>query len=154
VYNLTAIFNNSVTPRMISASGTLICKARWWFPSEKLTASPGWGWGAKTGLFYAGTNALCLIWCWFRLPETKDRTFGEIDILFENRVPARKFKYTKADRKSCCCQFAFLTSLLMALLEFALESDYVQEKVGPAVDQIDWFSRRIISRVAEKHCIS
>ncbi|EWG48666.1 MFS transporter, SP family, general alpha glucoside:H+ symporter [Fusarium verticillioides 7600] len=98
VYNLTAIFNNSVTPRMISASG--------------------WGWGAKTGLFYAGTNALCLLWCWFRLPETKDRTFGEIDILFENRVPARKFKYTKAD-------------------QFALESDYVSEKVGPAVDHKD-----------------
>ncbi|KAI8716196.1 MFS domain-containing protein [Fusarium sp. LHS14.1] len=92
VYNLTAIFNNAVTPRMISASG--------------------WGWGAKTGLFYAGTNLLCFIWCWFRLPETKDRTFGEIDILFENKVPARKFKYTKVD-------------------QFAQHSDYVfQEKVG------------------------
>ncbi|KAM6517497.1 hypothetical protein FSOLCH5_008460 [Fusarium solani] len=71
----------------------------------------GWGWGAKTGLFYAGTNLLCFIWCWFRLPETKDRTFGEIDILFENKVPARKFKYTKVD-------------------QFAQHSDYVfQEKV-------------------------
>jgi hypothetical protein len=33
------------------------------------------------------------------LPETKDRTFGEIDLLFEHGVPARKFKYTKVDRK-------------------------------------------------------
>ena len=56
-----------------------------------------WNWGAKAGLFYAGTNLLCNIWCWFRLPETKDRTFGEIDVMFENRVPARKFKYTKVD---------------------------------------------------------
>lgn len=96
VYNLTAIFNNSVTPRMISASGKFIHVTG---SEEKLTIRAGWGWGAKTGLFYAGTNALCLIWCWFRLPETKDRTFGEIDILFENRVPARKFKYTKADRE-------------------------------------------------------
>ncbi|RSH89194.1 hypothetical protein EHS25_002306 [Saitozyma podzolica] len=78
VYNLTGIFSNSVTPRMISATS--------------------WGWGAKAGFFYAGTNLLCLIWCWFRLPETKDRTFGEIDILFENKIPARKFKYTKADQ--------------------------------------------------------
>ncbi|KAL1893347.1 hypothetical protein Sste5346_006525 [Sporothrix stenoceras] len=78
VYNLTGIFNNSVTPRMLSALS--------------------WNWGAKSGLFYAGTNLLCLIWCWFRLPETKDRTFGEIDILFENKVPARKFKYTKVDQ--------------------------------------------------------
>ncbi len=60
----------------------------------------GWNWGAKAGLFYAGTNLLCNIWCWFRLPETKDRTFGEIDLLFDNRVPARKFKYTKVDRES------------------------------------------------------
>ncbi|KAF7557232.1 hypothetical protein G7Z17_g847 [Cylindrodendrum hubeiense] len=78
VYNLTAIFNNSVTPRMIS--------------------STSWNWGAKAGLFFAGTNLLCTIWCWFRLPETKDRTFGEIDLLFSNHVPARKFKYTKVDQ--------------------------------------------------------
>lgn len=78
VYNLTGIVTNSITPRMLSASA--------------------WNWGAKTGLFYAGTNLLCNIWCWFRLPETKDRTFGEIDILFDNRVPARKFKYTKVDQ--------------------------------------------------------
>lgn len=79
-------------------------------------AAGGWGWGPLgAGFFYAGTNLLSLIWCWFRLPETKvchfvltlesllinqDRTFGEIDVLFENRIPARKFKYTKADRKS------------------------------------------------------
>lgn len=59
-----------------------------------------WNWGAKTGLFYAGTNLLCNTWCYFRLPETKDRTFGEIDLLFDNKVPARKFKHTKVDRKS------------------------------------------------------
>ncbi|CAN8097448.1 unnamed protein product [Discula destructiva] len=78
VYNLTGIFNNSVTPLMLSPTG--------------------WNWGAKAGLFYAGTNLLCNIWCWFRLPETKDRTFGEIDLLFDNHVPARKFKYTTVDQ--------------------------------------------------------
>lgn len=62
--------------------------------------SQGWNWGAKTALFYAGTNLLCNIWCWFRLPETKDRPFGELDLLFENHVPARKFKTTSVDRKS------------------------------------------------------
>lgn len=63
-----------------------------------------WNWGAKAGLFYAGTNLLCNIWCWFRLPETKGRTFGEIDLMFDNHVPARKFKYTTVD------QFAVETS--------------------------------------------
>jgi SP family general alpha glucoside:H+ symporter-like MFS transporter len=58
-----------------------------------------WNWGAKAGFFYAGTNLLCNIWCWFRLPETKDRSFGEIDLLFEHNVSARKFKSTEADRE-------------------------------------------------------
>lgn len=34
----------------------------------------------------------CLVWAYFRLPETKDRTYMELDILFESKVPARKFK--------------------------------------------------------------
>lgn len=53
-----------------------------------------WNWGPYAGFFWAGTNTACLVWMWFRLPEPKDRTYGEIDILFENRVPARKFKST------------------------------------------------------------
>lgn len=61
-----------------------------------------WNWGAKAALFYAGTNLLCNLWCWFRLPETKDRSFGEIDLLFDNKVAARKWKYTNVDRKSIC----------------------------------------------------
>lgn len=102
VYNLTQIFNNSVTPRMIQASGQCYppSNINWIFVTDVCFSWSAWNWGAKAGLFYAGTNLLCNIWCWFRLPETKDRTFGEIDILFENHVPARKFKHTKVDRKS------------------------------------------------------
>ena len=32
--------------------------------------------------------------CLFRLPEPKGRTYGELDILFEKRVPARQFAST------------------------------------------------------------
>ncbi|KAI0377241.1 putative MFS alpha-glucoside transporter [Hypomontagnella monticulosa] len=96
VYNLTGIFQYSVTPLMLSPLG--------------------WNWGAKAGLFYAGTNLLCNIWCWFRLPETKDRTFGEIDLLFEHHVPARKFKYTKVD-------------------QFAHQADYMSKEA--AVEEVD-----------------
>ena len=67
--------------------------------SIDMFCSTAWNWGAKAGLFYAGTNLLCNIWCWFRLPETKDRSFGEIDLLFEHKVPARKFRTTEADRE-------------------------------------------------------
>jgi SP family general alpha glucoside:H+ symporter-like MFS transporter len=76
-YNIAGLIANSITPRMLSSSS--------------------WNWGAKSGFFFAGTNALCLIWCFFRLPESKGRTFGELDLLFEHKVSARKFKSTAVD---------------------------------------------------------
>ena len=55
-----------------------------------------WNWGAKTGFFWFGACCLCLLWTYFRLPEPKGRTYGELDILFSNKVSARKFKSTDA----------------------------------------------------------
>ncbi|KAH7222649.1 general substrate transporter [Fusarium redolens] len=78
IYNLTNVFQNVITPRMLSPTA--------------------WNWGGKAALFYAGTNLLCNIWCWFRLPETKGRSFGEIDLLFEHKISARKFKSVKVDQ--------------------------------------------------------
>lgn len=49
-------------------------------------------WKGKLGFLFAGIAALCTVWCFFCLPETKDRTFEELDILFEERVSSRKFK--------------------------------------------------------------
>ena len=69
-----------------------------------------WNWGSKAGFFWAGTNLLCTIYLYFRLrklfallvissdfstAETKGRTYADLDILFENKVPARKFASTK-----------------------------------------------------------
>ncbi|KAF2221222.1 hypothetical protein BDZ85DRAFT_290937 [Elsinoe ampelina] len=45
----------------------------------------------ECGLIYAGTAAIMLIWTWFRLPETKHRTFYELDLLFDDNVSARGF---------------------------------------------------------------
>lgn len=57
--------------------------------------NPGaWNWGAKTGFFWAGCASLCITWVFFRLPEPKGRTYGELDILFDRQVPARKFSST------------------------------------------------------------
>ncbi|KAF2134291.1 maltose permease MAL61 [Dothidotthia symphoricarpi CBS 119687] len=73
-YNLSMVVSNVLTPRMLN---------------------PGaWNWGAKTGFFYAGTCLCCYIWALFRLPEAKGRTYGELDMLFEKRVPARQFATT------------------------------------------------------------
>lgn len=44
-----------------------------------------------TAFVWFATAFPTLIWSYFRLPETKDRTYEELDILFEKRVPARKF---------------------------------------------------------------
>ncbi|XDG03454.1 hypothetical protein ABKA04_003069 [Annulohypoxylon sp. FPYF3050] len=56
-----------------------------------------WNWGPKAAFFWAGTNAIFTAWVFFRLPETKGRTYAELDILFENKVPARKFASTKIE---------------------------------------------------------
>ena len=37
------------------------------------------------------------MWVFFRLPEPKGRTYGELDLLFEQKVSARNFKSTKVD---------------------------------------------------------
>lgn len=56
-----------------------------------------WNWGARTAFFWAGTCGCVLIWVFFRLPEPRGRTYGELDLLFEHGVSARKFKSTKVD---------------------------------------------------------
>ncbi|RSH76957.1 uncharacterized protein EHS24_003895 [Apiotrichum porosum] len=53
-----------------------------------------WNWKGKAGFFWAGSAGLAFVWAYFRLPETKGRSFRELDILFERRVPSRKFKET------------------------------------------------------------
>lgn len=77
LYNITGIVINIITPRMLNPTA--------------------WNWGAKSGFFFAGTCFICFIWTFFRLPEPKGRTYAELDLLFEQKVPARKFKTTVVD---------------------------------------------------------
>lgn len=51
----------------------------------------------KTGFVWGATCFLCFIWAFFRLPETKGRTYEELDILFARGVSARKFKSASVD---------------------------------------------------------
>ncbi|ORY56140.1 sugar porter family MFS transporter [Pseudomassariella vexata] len=46
----------------------------------------------KLGFFFGGLAFLCYIWAFFRIPETKGRTYEELDLLFNKNLPARKFK--------------------------------------------------------------
>ncbi|KAL9108126.1 MAG: hypothetical protein Q9227_007102 [Pyrenula ochraceoflavens] len=56
--------------------------------------SSAWNWGPKACFFWAGINVLMNIYLYFRLPETKGRTYADLDILFANKIPARKFAKT------------------------------------------------------------
>ncbi|KAJ2903911.1 sugar porter family MFS transporter [Zalerion maritima] len=46
----------------------------------------------KLGFFFGGMAALCFTWAYFRVPETMGRTYEELDLLFDHKVPARNFK--------------------------------------------------------------
>lgn len=46
---------------------------------------------------WGGCAWIVFVWAYFRLPETKGRTFDELDTLFAKQVPARKFATTDVD---------------------------------------------------------
>lgn len=59
----------------------------------------GWDLAGKCGYVWGGTACICWIMAFFFLPELKHRSYREADILFNRRVPARKFKSTVVDVK-------------------------------------------------------
>ncbi|KAM3072356.1 hypothetical protein ACMFMG_009165 [Clarireedia jacksonii] len=46
----------------------------------------------KIGFIFAGTSGLATLWIWLRVPETAGRSFDELDWLFDQGIPARRFK--------------------------------------------------------------
>lgn len=77
VFNCFGIMNGVLTPYMLNPTA--------------------WNWKGKTGFFWAGICLLCTVYCFFRLPEPRGKTFGELDILFEKHVGAREFGKAKID---------------------------------------------------------
>ncbi|KAJ5382557.1 hypothetical protein N7517_000468 [Penicillium concentricum] len=77
LYNCFSIFNGVVIPYMLNVDA--------------------WNWRGKAGFFWGGLCLLCFVWAFFRLPEPRGRTYAEMDALFEQHVPARKFASTKVD---------------------------------------------------------
>jgi SP family general alpha glucoside:H+ symporter-like MFS transporter len=53
--------------------------------------------GGKCGYVWAGTGLFCSVMAYFFVPEMKNRSYREIDILFKRHVPARKWKQTVVD---------------------------------------------------------
>jgi len=74
-YNVVQIIANTVEPYLIN-------------PTEADLKD-------KTALVWMALAFLALLCCIFRLPETKGLTYEELDILFEKRVSAWRFKTTE-----------------------------------------------------------
>ncbi|KAI2785768.1 hypothetical protein POX_h09527 [Penicillium oxalicum] len=64
--------------------------------SQMLNAT-GWDLAGKCGYVLGGTACVCWVMAYFFLPELKDRSYRELDILFNRKTPARKFKDTVID---------------------------------------------------------
>lgn len=48
----------------------------------------------KSPFLWAGTGTVVFVCVYFFLPETRERNYRQLDIMFHRRVPARKFKTT------------------------------------------------------------
>lgn len=54
-------------------------------------------WKGRTAFFWAGTCFLFFVWAFCRLPESKDLSYEQLDILFNERVGARQFSKMRVD---------------------------------------------------------
>ncbi|KAL2840056.1 general substrate transporter [Aspergillus pseudoustus] len=77
VFNISLIVANFLNPAIVNPTA--------------------WNLRGKGGFVWAGSCFLFLIWSYFRLPEPMGRTSSELDILFENKVSARKFTQLKVN---------------------------------------------------------
>jgi MFS transporter, SP family, general alpha glucoside:H+ symporter len=76
-YNVASIVANFLNPPILNPSA--------------------WNLKGKGGFIWCGFCFLSFVWAFFRLPEPKGLSPGEIDVLFEQKVSARNFKKVKAD---------------------------------------------------------
>ena len=88
VYNSTA----QLTPRMVSITAWDWGSVQTFFHSTCIrlifTANR-----AKAAYFWLGFNVSVTIWCYFVLPETRNLSYSELDVLFGNKISARKFTH-------------------------------------------------------------
>ncbi|KAH8812487.1 general substrate transporter [Xylogone sp. PMI_703] len=56
-----------------------------------------WNLKGYTSFFWMGTSLITLVWVFFRLPETKGRSYEEINLLFAKRIGSRDFSKYQVD---------------------------------------------------------
>jgi len=67
--------------------------------ASRMLNPTGWNMAGKCGYVWGGTAIVCFVSAYFGLPELKDRSYRELDILFSRKISARKFKTTVVDIK-------------------------------------------------------
>jgi SP family general alpha glucoside:H+ symporter-like MFS transporter len=70
-YNIASIIANFLNPPILNPTA--------------------WNLKGKGGFIWAPLCLICFVWSFFRLPEAKGRTAPELDLLFDKKIPARKF---------------------------------------------------------------
>ncbi|KAH6605288.1 rna 3 -terminal phosphate cyclase [Trichoderma cornu-damae] len=77
-YNIANIVDNTIEPYLIN-------------PTEADLKG-------KTAFVWFGISFLVTLWAAFRVPETRGRTYGELDVLFEKRTPAWRFGAAEVEK--------------------------------------------------------
>ena len=70
------------------------------FPVTTYSLNPSaWNLKGKSAFIWGSCTLVMSIAAYFGLPELKGRTYRELDILFQRRVPARKFSTTEIEEE-------------------------------------------------------
>ncbi|KAH8660555.1 hypothetical protein BX600DRAFT_438768 [Xylariales sp. PMI_506] len=67
------------------------------FLNNPILNPTAWNLRGKGGFVWCGFSFLSLVWAYYRLPEPKGRSAGELDVLFEQNVKARDFSKVHPD---------------------------------------------------------
>ncbi len=106
-----------------------IVLARWTYAITTIVAGvltpymlnpTAWNWSAKTGFFWAGGCLISIVFTYFWVPEPKDRTTVELDILFERKVSHAFFR-----RHQWILRRSFMRAKKRVLLEIIILEDFV-----------------------------
>ncbi|KAK8125389.1 MFS transporter- SP family- general alpha glucoside:H+ symporter [Apiospora kogelbergensis] len=67
------------------------------FLNNPILNPTAWNLRGKGGFVWSGFCLISYVWAYYRLPEPRGLSAGEMDVLFQQRVPARRFTKVRAD---------------------------------------------------------
>lgn len=92
VFQSALFVSTSTLPHTLRSHTNFSLQTMWGFVLPYLFNPNKANLGAKVTFIFGGLSVLCLVYLWFCQPETTGLSYEELDELFINRVPTRKFK--------------------------------------------------------------